>query len=124
MSLLKVVRNQTSADAFFGRVYLDDQFICYSLENRAKAIDPGTYTARLDMSPRLRYVCPHLRVPNRDNQAGGDAGIRIHVANEPHQLCGCLAVGESLGTDWLDHSRIAFDRLMTLLPPEFTVEIS
>ncbi len=117
MSLLKVVRNQTSADAFFGRVYLDDQFVCYSMERIAVAIPTGLYPAHMDYSPHFQRQTPHLDIPDRTY-------IEIHPANYPSQLEGCIAVGTRIENDTLDSSRAAFDHLMTMLPPEFTVEIS
>ena len=76
VTTLAIVRDQTMAttDALFGKVYWNGKFICYSMENLTHCISLGVYSARLDKSPHLGYVCPHLQVPDRDTLAGGDAG--------------------------------------------------
>lgn len=116
-----------SIDGIFGRITADGWEGCDSLENLSKSIPEGTYDAVIDMSPRLGYMCPHLKVPSRDQAAGGDAGIRIHIANRPDQLEGCIAPGLALDGDSLDNSKAGFDRLMSVLPSpgvSFVVTIS
>lgn len=120
---LNIRREKRAGDAIFGTVTFGDEFICYSLENAAFLVEPGLYTAQLDMSPHLGYRCPHLRVPKRDLDAGGDAGLRVHVANRPSELQGCIAVGLVLNPDSLGESKLAFDRLMALCPQAFEVSI-
>ena len=93
------------------------------MERMAVAIPEGTYSAQLDKSPHLGYVCPHLKVPVRDAAAGGDAGIRIHIANTPIQVEGCIATGTCIDGDALDSSRAAFDKMMAVLPQEFSVTV-
>lgn len=112
-----------TAEGVFGRMYCNGKFLCFTLENAVHLVAPGTYTAQLDMSPHLGYMCPHLRVPDRDALAGGDAGIRLHIANYPTQLEGCIAVGQSIGEGCLEHSQVAFYQMMPLLPLKFIVSI-
>lgn len=122
-TILLVTRFKTTADAYFGRLIVNGIFVCYTLERISVAIPEGTYAAVIDLSPHLNYKCPHLRVPSRDLAAGGDAGIRIHVANEPNQVEGCIGVGLSIDGDAIDHSQSAFDKLMALLPPSLSVTV-
>ena len=124
--VLHVIRNPNLAtmDALFGRATWNDEFVCYSMERTAVAISEGVYTAQLDKSPHLGYVCPHLKVPERDTAAGGDEGILVHIANEPAQVEGCIALGTRIDGDALDSSKLAFDKMMGILPQEFTVEIT
>lgn len=84
------------------------------------------YMAKIDLSPRLGYRCPHIAVPLRDTLAGGDAGIRIHIANTPGQSLGCIFPGESLDGDAVDNSSEAFKVLMNALPQDepFQVVVS
>lgn len=105
-----------SIDGIFGRITADGWEGCDSLENLSKSIPEGTYDAVVDLSPRLGYLCPHLRVPLRDIETGGDAGIRIHIANRPDQLEGCIATGTTRNGDSEDSSRDAFDKMMAVLP--------
>src|SRR5271165_3403944 len=81
-TLLEVVRDPkwATVDGLVGEIHFQGEFVCYSIERTEVAIKEGTYSAKLDMSPHMGYVCPHLRVPERDTAAGGDAGIRIHIA--------------------------------------------
>jgi hypothetical protein len=123
---LVVTRNlkKTTPNAVFGDLTFKGNWICYTMENAADLVLPGTYSAQLDKSPHLGYVCPHLRVPDRDALAGGDAGIRLHVANFASQIRGCVALGLEIGPDCLNHSQAAFDKMMAVLPQEFSVEIT
>lgn len=119
---LKIQRKSTTISSTFGELTYGE-FKCFTLENSKTLIDAGSYSARLDKSPHLGYQTPHLQVPKRDLLAGGDAGLRIHVANFPSQLEGCVAVGLSLGLDSVEHSHAAFDSLIKLLPTSFAVTI-
>lgn len=125
VTILAVIRDPmlTTPAGVFGKMYYSGEEICFTLENPADLIQPGTYSAQLDKSPHLGYVCPHLWVPERDAAAGGDAGLRVHVANYISQLRGCVAVGLQPRPDCMEQSQAAFDKLMAVLPQEFTVEI-
>lgn len=102
---------------------INGEVVCSTLERADTLIKAGTYAVILDLSPHLGYICPHLRVPDRDLAAGGDAGIRIHIANYQSQLEGCVAVGTVQDGDAIDNSKLAFDNLMPMLPPEFKITI-
>jgi hypothetical protein len=107
---------QVTLDGTFGDLTLDSNpFTCKTVERTIKMIDPGTYEVTLDVSPRLGYLCPHIKVPNRDEAAGGDAGIRIHKFNEPQQSEGCIAPVEEIDGDAGDDSKMAFDALVEIL---------
>lgn len=121
--LVKIQRLSRSPNAIFGKMVVNGDTEMVTMENVGKAIKAGCYEAILDLSPHLGYRCPHLQVPDRDTAAGGDAGIRIHVANYPSQLEGCFAVGTVHDGDAIDNSKMAFDNLMSVLPPKFKVLI-
>jgi len=122
---LQIKRNpkMTTMGGVSGIMVYNGEQVCFTLENAADLIQCGTYSAQLDKSPHLGYVCPHLRVPERDLAAGGDAGLRVHVANFVSQLQGCVAVGLQPRPDCIEQSQAAFDKLMGVLPQTFTVEI-
>lgn len=112
---MMLVRTKKTADGIFGHWSGDyTSYTCVTVENLQKEVAPGRYQVTFDMSPRLQYVTPHLAVPDRDLAAGGDAGIRIHKANEPVQLEGCIAPGRVLDGDAVDYSDAAFQELMLL----------
>jgi len=108
-----------------GRLSIGGDTVCDTLENAGTLIPPGSYQAQIDFSPRLQYRCPHLRIPERDQEAGGDAGIRVHIANFADQVDGCIAVGTRNGGT-LSYSRSAFVSLMARIPQDsgFTVTVA
>ena len=66
------------------RPWLDNQ-------NNVSCIPIGLYLCRWTLSPRLkRFTYEVLNVPRR-------SGIRIHSANFPSQVLGCIALGEKYG---------------------------
>lgn len=112
---ITVTRQRRTVDGLIGNLSCDyTTFKCATLENLADAVRPGRYKVIFDMSPRLKYVTPHLLVPDRDTAAGGDAGIRVHKANYPGQLEGCIALGTAADGDAVDNSKAAFDEFMLL----------
>jgi hypothetical protein len=112
---VKRIQKNKDVDAYFGELYLDGVIECLTLERISKMFPAGTYSVTLDVSPHMQYLCPHLHIPSRDQAAGGDAGIRIHIANFPHELLGCIAVGTVHNYDALSNSRFAFEKLMAKL---------
>jgi hypothetical protein len=131
MTIQIVWGNQTS-DGLFGKLSVVDDggnvlLTCVCDTNLKLRILDGTYVAVIDLSPRLNYLCPHIRVPLRDTKAGGDAGLRIHKANTPDQSLGCVFPGEIVDGDAIDDSKDAFNAVMALLPQdgsEFTIGIT
>jgi len=86
------------------------------MERIEVAIPEGIYRSCKEISPHFGFATPHLQVPSRTY-------IEIHPANYPAQLEGCIAIGTTIDNDSLDNSRAAFDRMMTILPDEFTVKV-
>jgi len=111
-----VKRNQRTVDGIMGELTLDwNSFKCVTLENLARAIPSGIYDVNFTYSPHFNRVMPHILVPSRDVLAGGDAGIRIHWANFPAQLEGCIAVGTAVDGDSIDESLVPFNQLYAIL---------
>ncbi len=85
-------------------------------------IPTGTYTCEWTHSPRLnKETYEVLNVPNR-------AGIRIHSANYPEQLLGCIALGFNIdivdGKKGVFGSRDTVAKFETLMNKEsFILEI-
>lgn len=98
-------------------------FTCVTEENLAKCIPPGTYELDFNYSPHFNRIMPHILVPSRDSAAGGDAGIRIHWANFPTQLDGCIAVGTDVDGDSIDESLIPFNQLYAILNQQHGITI-
>jgi len=111
-----IQRKSKSQDGIFGILTLEwNPFTCVTLENLSKSIPVGIYDLNFTYSPHFNRVMPHLVVPVRDDVAGGDAGIRIHWANFPAQLDGCIAVGTMVDGDSIDQSLIPFNQLYSIL---------
>lgn len=128
--LTATVRRESFADRWtLGSLYLGDLFECFTLEDRVRedpdpstpaneakvygetAIPAGRYRMVLTRSPRLGIVTPELlEVP-------GFLGIRIHVANRPEEVLGCIAVGMGRSAGFVSQSHLAFNALMQKLTP-------
>lgn len=104
-----------------GELYINEKYVTDTLEDRVRpegekvygktAIPEGTYEVKLTHSPRFKKILPEiLNVPNF-------SGIRIHTGNSSKDTEGCIIVGTWDGEkeDWVGSSKIAFDKLMSLL---------
>lgn len=122
--IIYVQRRTKSIDGIFGILSINtNPFTCVTLENLEKAIPAGTYDLDFTYSPHFNRVMPHLIVPSRDVLAGGDAGIRIHWANFPAQLEGCIAVGTAVDGDSIDESLVPFNQLYSILNQQSGITI-
>lgn len=117
---MKLTRTHKTTDGIFGILTIGD-FQCFTVENLKLAIQPGVYKVVIDYSPRLKIKTPHLIVPERDKLAGGDAGIRIHPANYPNELKGCIAVGDKIEGNAVLNSRSTFRKLIPLIQDSIEV---
>lgn len=89
-----------------GVLEVDGSFSCYSMENLSRAIPTGKYGVELTFSPHFGRVMPLL------DGVVGRTDIRIHPANVPSQLEGCIAVDLSCDVSACSDSRAAFDPLL------------
>lgn len=109
------------SSATIGELLINDKHLCDTLEDRVRpegekvygktAIPEGTYEVKLTHSPRFKKILPEiLNVPNF-------SGVRIHTGNSSKDTEGCILVGTWDGEkeDWISDSRIAFEKLMSLL---------
>lgn len=102
---------------------LPDKPICQTLEDTYRTIAPdgsgkinsqtaiptGRYRVILSYSNRFKKVMPELvNVPHF-------LGIRIHTGNTVNDTDGCILVGARRKEGYLEESRPAYARLMTLL---------
>lgn len=120
-----------------GKLFENDNFICYTLEDKVReitgepvstwkvqnqtAIPVGVYPVIITMSARFRIRLPLLvDVP-------GFSGIRIHTGNSSANTEGCILVGSTWDgkSDWIGSSKVAFSLLMPLIDqPEKDVTIT
>ena len=108
---LHLKRKIKTADALIGDLFVDGVWNCFILENRHRAIKEGKFKVVITYSPRFKRYLPWIDVPGRQ-------GIRIHAANYPAELEGCLAPGTMHDGDFVGNSRAAMQSLFTLLQRE------
>ena len=135
---LQLVRESFTDKATEGKLFVNGQFECYTLEDQDKFLESGglkivgdtciprgTYEVKLTMSNRFRKTLPLLLdVPQF-------SGIRIHSGNNHHNTEGCILVGRQNiddDDDWIGDSRNALKSLMEKLEAlengeEVTIEI-
>lgn len=108
------------------KIYLDDGFFCYGLEDRDRflevnpeakvdgetAIPRGEYNILITFSNRFQQLMPQIMdVP-------GFSGVRIHPGNTNIDTHGCLLVGTFRKTDFVGNSRAAYSKLVELIEHE------
>jgi hypothetical protein len=111
-------RIKTDLIATVGSLELNNQFICYTLEPTVLEIPCGTYTITFYDSPKEGYRVPLLSVPGRDH-------IEMHIGNWAKDSLGCILVGlTDEVTDEIEHSKDAFNTLMSLIQNKENITIT
>ena len=110
--MLTLVRFSRTEKAVLGRLYLNGQMVCYTLENAAKAIPAGLYNVQNSKSPKFKRELPLLH----NAQVPAKRGIRIHVGNTVASSSGCILVGMGRSTEdfSVTESRLA-ETMVTML---------
>ncbi len=118
---LKLIRDQRGADHTYGKLYINDNYFCETIEDEERAqkvmhetaIPKGTYRVILNFSNRFQQRMPLLlNVPNF-------SGIRIHSGNTDDDSSGCVILGRTRGRlkgqPAVLESRVVFNELMVRL---------
>lgn len=87
--MLTLVRYTRTETAFLGSLYLNGAFICYTLENAAKAIPAGLYNVQNSQSQKFKRELPLIY--NKD--VPSSRGVRIHRGNSWRDSSACVLVG-------------------------------
>ncbi len=83
-------RLNEAKDGVFGELYLNNHFVCWTLENRSKLIPVGGYCVKNSQSPKFKRELPLLY----NKSVPASRGIRIHVGNDAAKdSLGCVLVG-------------------------------
>ena len=110
--MLVLVRDAYTETAVLGRLFLGGTCICYTLENRSKAIPCGTYNIENSKSPKFKRELPLIY----GYKVAASRGIRIHAGNTSKDSAGCVLVG--MGRDTvagsLSESKLA-ETMVTML---------
>lgn len=93
--MLTLVRYTRTDEAILGSLYLNGAFVCYTLENEAKAIPCGMYTVQNSKSPKFKRELPLLH----NAKVPASRGIRIHSGNTANDSQGCVIVGMGRSTE-------------------------
>lgn len=93
--MLTLVRYTRTETAILGSLYLNGAFICYTLENSAKAIQCGMYAVQNSKSPKFKRELPLLN----NAKVPASRGIRIHRGNTANDSQGCVLVGMGRSTE-------------------------
>jgi hypothetical protein len=127
---LKIVRNIFTSKSSTGRLFIDDVFFCFTLEDTARPLGVkiygdtcipalNNYSVTLSWSPRFKCLMPLIyNTPSLSVEDGYSVkfeGIRIHSGNYPRNTLGCVLVGDSLGVDFVGNSRKTYNKLMEVL---------
>lgn len=87
--MLTLVRYTRTDEAILGSLYLNGAFVCYTLENAAKAIPCGMYTVQNSKSPKFKRELPLLH----NAQVPAKRGVRVHRGNSYRDSSACVLVG-------------------------------
>lgn len=122
---LKLERDVLTPEYTLGKLFLQGQFFCYTVEDAVRrekvygktAIPAGIYKITLTMSNRFKKILPLLHdVPNY-------AGVRIHAGNTAADTEGCIIIGLNRTENGVASSRLAMDKLMSVFSLGKPIEI-
>lgn len=94
--MLTLIRQIRTEKAILGRLYINGAFVCYTLENAAKAIHAGLYKVENSKSPKFKRELPLIY---NGTTVKASRGIRIHKGNTSADSVGCILVGMSHNSD-------------------------
>ena len=120
---IKLVRKFQKAGFTEGKLYINNGFECYTVEDTDRrletggikvqnqtAIPKGIYPITISISTRFKkFLIEVLDVPQFK-------GIRIHSGNSSEDTDGCIIVGSINARDdddWVGGSHLAYERLHT-----------
>ncbi|MDR1474598.1 MAG: DUF5675 family protein [Endomicrobium sp.] len=98
MIKLLLQRKASKSSYTMGKLFINGEQFCDTLENTKKIILTGDYKIALVWSNKFHRVLPELlNVPNR-------TAIRIHRGNSAKDTQGCILVGINDKAGWLRNS--------------------
>lgn len=122
---IEVKRTFKGPEYTIGKLYIDGNYFCDTLEDTVRdikivgktAIPAGTYKVKKTMSPRFQKILPEiLNVPNF-------SGVRIHSGNTAADTDGCLLLGLNKAKGQVLCSKNAMAFFMDRTPDEFDLTI-
>lgn len=140
---LKIDRHFKGADYTIGKLYINGEYFCDTLEDTVRdlntqlkipgltAIPAGTYRVNMDtVSPRFSSKAAYKfcagKLPRLENVPHFQ-GILIHIGNYPRDTDGCILVGRNTVKGAVMNSTETFKSLMEKLLTDkdnITIEIA
>lgn len=114
-----LIRDTITKDAVLGKLLVDGNVVCDTLENLATLIPCGTYKLSVCDSPKFKRKL--ALVYNDDVPA--TRGIRIHAGNSAASSRGCILVGFGRINDTISHSKAAEAAVTALAQTDKTLII-
>ncbi len=121
---LKLIRETYTEDSTIGKLYVNDVFHCFTLEDKVRdvkiknvtAIPAGRYKVVVDFSNRFQQLMPLLlNVPNY-------LGVRIHTGNYSKDTEGCILVGSTKAVNFIGNSKKAYAKLLSTITKALKTE--
>lgn len=121
---LKLIRETYTEDSTIGKLYVNDLFHCFTLEDKVRdvkiknvtAIPAGRYKVVVDFSNRFQQLMPLLlNVPNY-------LGVRIHTGNYSKDTEGCILVGSTKAVNFIGNSKKAYAKLLSTITKALKTE--
>lgn len=126
---LQIKRIAKKSDYTIGKLYIDGEYFCDTLEDRVRnlpkekkiagetAIPSGKYPVIVNKSPRFGRLLPRLlNVPHFE-------GILIHRGNTAKDTSGCILVGENKRTGMVLNSTYYEERLVEILKDQSNITL-
>ena len=117
--ILELIRDKDTGKETLGRLYADDQWLCYTIERpwidnlaRISCIPEGEYPLTTKKYGRFwdKYQLP---IPILEDTAPRSE-ILIHPANWAKQLAGCIAVGSTQNENSVGNSVATWKNLLPI----------
>ena len=114
---LKLIRETKTNDSTIGKLYINEIYHCYTLEDKERevkvqnvtAIPKGKYEVIVNFSNRFQQQMPLLlNVPNF-------VGVRIHWGNYSKDTEGCILLGTTKAVNMIGNSRTAYAKFMSII---------
>lgn len=124
--IISLVRYKDTGKSTFGKLFIDGQFQCVTLEDEYREnkvhsetrIPCGTYAIDTRYSPKFSPLYGHNMLWIKD--VPGFDFILIHKGNTEADTAGCVLVGSGVYKDGIINSKIAYD----ILYPKVIKEIN
>ena len=88
--MLTLIRDVRVGNAILGRLSHNGGFICWTLENAAKAIPMGRYSLQNSVSTKFKRELPLIY---NETTVKASRGVRIHAGNSAKDSNACVLVG-------------------------------